>query len=103
MPQEARIKLTSTNLTTLEGVCSEIKGIGEKSGIKLKGPHPLPTRKMKIVTRKSPCGQGTNTYDKHELRIHRRVIDLGADDRAIRQLMRLKIPDDVYIEVSLTR
>jgi small subunit ribosomal protein S10 len=28
---------------------------------------------------------------------------LGADDRAIRQLMRLKIPDDVYIEVSLTQ
>jgi len=103
MPQEARIKPTSTNLSTLEGVCSEIKGLGEKSGIKLKGPHPLPTKKMRVVTRKSPCGQGTNTYDKYELRIHRRVIDLGADDRAIRQLMRLKIPDDVYIEVSLTQ
>jgi small subunit ribosomal protein S10 len=103
MPQEARIKLTSTNLLTLEGVCTEIKGIGEKNGTRLKGPHPLPTKKMKVVTRKSPCGQGTNTYDKYELRIHRRVIDLGADDRSIRQLMRLKIPDDVYIEVSLTQ
>jgi small subunit ribosomal protein S10 len=102
MPQEARIKLTSTNLSTLEGVCSEIKGIGDKSGINLKGPYPLPTKKMKVVTRKSPCGQGTNTWDKYELRIHRRVIDLGADDKAIRQLMRLRIPDDVYIEVSLT-
>jgi small subunit ribosomal protein S10 len=100
MPQEARIKLTSTNLSTLEGVCSEIKG--EKSGVNLKGPYPLPTKKMKVVTRKSPCGQGTNTWDKYELRIHRRVIDLGADDKAIRQLMRLRIPDDVYIEVSLT-
>jgi small subunit ribosomal protein S10 len=38
MPQSARIKLTSTNLSTLEGVCSEIKGIGEKGGINLKGP-----------------------------------------------------------------
>ena len=102
MPQEARIKLTSTNLSTLEGVCSEIKGIGENRGINLKGPYPLPTKKMKVVTRKSPCGQGTNTWDKYELRIHRRVIDLGADDKAIRQLMRLRIPDDVYIEVSLT-
>ncbi|TLX67652.1 MAG: 30S ribosomal protein S10 [Thaumarchaeota archaeon] len=102
MAQEARIKLTSTNLQMLESVCHEIKGIGEKNGIKFKGPHPLPTKKMKVVTRKSPCGQGTNTWDKYELRIHRRVIDLGADDRSIRQLMRLKIPDDVYIEVSLT-
>jgi len=45
MAQEARIKLTSTNLSTLEGVCTEIKGIGEKNGIRLKGPHPLPTKK----------------------------------------------------------
>jgi len=51
MPQEARIKLTSTNLSTLEGVCSEIKGIGEKSGINLKGPYPLPTKKMKVVNK----------------------------------------------------
>ena len=102
MPQEARIKLTSTNLSTLEDVCTEIKDLGEKGGIKLRGPYPLPTKKMKIVTRKSPCGQGTNTWDRYELRVHRRIIDLGADDKAIRQLMRLRIPDDVYIEVSLT-
>ena len=75
MPQEARIKLTSTNLLTLENVCTEIKDIGEKNGIRLKGPHPLPTKKMRVVTRKSPCGQGTNTWDKYELRVHRRVID----------------------------
>ena len=102
MPQEARIKLTSTNLNRLDGVCSEISGIGEKSGNNLRGPYPLPTKKMKISTRKSPCGQGTNTWDKYELRIHRRIIDLGADDKTIKQLMRLRIPDDVYIEVSLT-
>ncbi|NOJ29016.1 MAG: 30S ribosomal protein S10 [Nitrososphaeraceae archaeon] len=102
MPQEARIKLTSTNLSMLEGVCTEIKDIGEKNGIKFKGPYPLPTKKMKVVTRKSPCGQGTNTYDRYELRIHRRIIDLGADDKSIRQLMRLRIPENVYIEVSLT-
>ena len=92
MAQQARIKLTSTNLPMLESVCSEIKGIGEKNGIKLRGPHPLPTKKMKVVTRKSPCGQGTNTWDKYEMRIHRRVIDLGADDRSIRQLNATKDP-----------
>jgi small subunit ribosomal protein S10 len=34
--------------------------------------------------------------------MHRRIIDINADDKVIRQLMRLKIPDDVYIELSLT-
>ncbi len=93
MTQTARIKLTSTSLLRLDGVCTEIKGIGEKTGVKVK--------RLNVVTRKSPCGQGTNTYEKWEMRIHRRVIDLSADDRAIRQLMRIKIPNDVYIELTL--
>src|SRR5574341_951756 len=103
MVQQARIKLTSTNLLKLDEVCTEIRSIGDKAGIKIKGPLPLPTKKLKIVTRKSPAGQGTNTYDKWEMRVHRRVIDLAADDRAMKQLMRLKIPDDVHIELSLTK
>ncbi len=101
MTQMARIKLTSTSLLRLDGVCSEIKGIGEKTGVKVKGPTPLPVKRLNVVTRKSPCGQGTNTYEKWEMRIHRRVFDLNADDRAIRQLMRIKIPNDVYIELTL--
>ena len=49
-----------------------------------------------------PCGNGTETYEKWEMRLHRRVIDISADDKVIRQLMRLRIPDDGYIELLLT-
>ena len=101
MAQNARIKLTSTSLLKLGGVCDEIMGIGKKTGVKVKGPTPLPVKRLNGVTRKSPCGSGTETYEKWEMRMHRRIIDLNADDKAIRQLMRLKIPDDVYIELSL--
>jgi len=34
--------------------------------------------------------------------MHRRIIDIRADDKAMRQLMRLKNPDNVNIELSLT-
>ncbi|MCY3854114.1 MAG: 30S ribosomal protein S10 [Thaumarchaeota archaeon] len=102
MTQSARIKLTSTNLSKLANVCTEILGIGKKSDIKVKGPTPLPIKKLSVATRKSPCGSGTETYERWEMKMHRRVIDINADDKAIRQLMRLKIPDDVYIELSLT-
>ena len=102
MTQTARIKLTSTSLQRLDGVCTEIKGIGEKTGVKVKGPTPLPVKTLNVVTRKSPCGQGTNTYQKWEMRIHRRLIDLDADDRTMRQLMRLRVPEDVFIEVNLS-
>jgi len=102
MVQRARVRLTSTDLKKLEGVCNEIKLISDKTGIRLRGPQPLPTKKLSVVTRKSPCGNGTETWDKWEMRIHRRIIDLSADDKAMKQLMRLKIPNDVYIELSLT-
>ena len=101
MTQPARVKLTSVNLSKLGDVCSEIMTIGMKTGVKIKGPIPLPVKRLNVVTRKSPCGSGTETYEKWEMKMHRRVIDINADDKAIRQLMRLKIPDDVYIELSL--
>ena len=101
MTRSARIKLTSKSLPKIVNVCDEIMKISEKTGVKMKGPVPLPVKRLNMVTRKSPCGSGTETYEKWEMRMHRRLIDLNADDKAIRQLMRLKIPDDVYIELSL--
>ena len=102
MTQPARVKLTSINLKKLSDVCTEIMGIGQKAGVKVKGPIPLPVKRLNVVTRKSPCGSGTDTYEKWEMKMHRRIIDINADDKAIRQLMRLRIPDNVYIELSLT-
>ena len=102
MTQSARVKLVSKNLLKLTDVCDEVMSIGKKTGVKVKGPIPLPVKRLNIVTRKSPCGSGTETYEKWEMKMHRRIIDISADDKAIRQLMRLRIPDDVYIELSLT-
>ncbi|MXY37579.1 MAG: 30S ribosomal protein S10 [Cenarchaeum sp. SB0664_bin_35] len=102
MAQTARVKLTSISLPKLNGVCGEIMGIGKNTGVLIKGPTPLPIKRLHVATRKSPCGNGTETYEKWEMRLHRRVIDISADDKVIRQLMRLRIPDDVYIELLLT-
>jgi len=102
MTQPARVKLTSISLSRLGSVCTEIMNIGEKAGIKIKGPIPLPVKRLNVGTSKSPFGSGTETYEKWEMKMHRRIIDISADDKAMRQLMRLKIPDNVYIELSLT-
>lgn len=102
MTQTARVKLTSTSLKKLDGVCVEIMGIGKRTGIRVKGPTPLPVKKLHVATRKSPCGSGTETYEKWEMKMHRRIININGDDKALRQLMRLNIPDGVYIELSLT-
>ncbi len=102
MVQKARIKLASTDLKKLDEVCSEIKDIAEKTGIKVSGPIFLPTKKLKVVTRKSPCGEGSETFDKWIMKIHKRLFYITADERFVRRLMRVRIPDDVYVEVRIS-
>jgi small subunit ribosomal protein S10 len=102
MPHYARIKLTSANLPELERVAKDIKEIAEKTGVRVKGPQPLPTKRLKVTIRKAPTGEGSHTFDHWQLRIHRRIIDIEPDDRTMRQITKLEIPEDVRIEVILT-
>jgi small subunit ribosomal protein S10 len=67
----------------------------------MSGPIPLPTKNLKVACRKSPDGEGSETWDRWEMRVHKRLIDLDADDRALRQLMRIQVPDGVNIEIVL--
>jgi small subunit ribosomal protein S10 len=102
MTQYARIKLTSSNIEQLERIAWEIKEIAEKTGVRCKGPQPLPTKTLKITTRKAPTGEGTHTFDHWQLRIHRRILDIEPNDRAMKQITRLTIPEDLKIELTLT-
>ena len=99
--QKARIKIASTDIDKINEVCSYIKDIVEKTGVDMKGPVPLPTKKLKLTTRKSPCGDGKASWQRFEMRIHKRLIDLGVDERALRLVMRVPIPEGLNIEIEL--
>src|SRR6266550_317214 len=85
MVSKARIRLSSTDPQDINTICAEIKEIADKTGVKLKGPIPLPTKKLMVPTRKSPAGQGTNTFDKWEMRIHKRLIDVDPNERFLKR------------------
>src|SRR3989338_6467731 len=99
--QKARIKLASTDINKINEVCDYIKSISEKTGVEMRGPIPLPTKKMKITTRRSPSGEGKASWERYEMRIHKRLIDLGIDERALRLVMRVPIPEGVHIEIQM--
>jgi small subunit ribosomal protein S10 len=98
---KVRIKLKTMDIESLNKICEQIREIAGKAGIQISGPVPLPTKKLKITTRKSPCGDGTATFDNFEMRIHSRVIDLPADDRVLHAIMRLYIPRNVTIKIEM--
>jgi len=101
MVRKARIRLASTDYRKLEDVCNELKTISEKSGVKIVGPIPIPTKKLRVPVRKSPCGEGTATWDKWEMRIHKRLIDIDAEERVMRRIMRVRVPEEVFISIEL--
>ncbi|MBI2673299.1 30S ribosomal protein S10 [Candidatus Woesearchaeota archaeon] len=99
--QKARIKLSSNNIGKLNEICGMIKDISDKTKVEMHGPIPLPTKIMKITTRKTVCGDGKASFDNYEMRIHKRLIDLGVDERALRLVMRVPIPEEVQITIDL--
>ncbi len=101
MVQRARIKIASTDIGKVIQVCDSIKDIVEKTGVDMRGPIPLPTKKLKVTTRKCPCGDGKATWDRFEMRIHKRLVDLGIDERALRLVMRVPIPEGLNIEIEM--
>ena len=99
------IKLTGENHRDIDKVANQIKTICDKGGISLRGPIPLPTRRLVVPTRKSPDGEGSETWDHWEMRIHKRLIELvtntAKDHKALEDLIRIPIPDSVTIEINL--
>jgi len=99
--QKARIKLASIDINKINEICSSISEIAKKTKVKMSGPITMPTKKMKLTTRKSPCGDGKASFENYEMRVHKRLIDLGVDERALRLIMRVPIPDGISIEIAM--
>ena len=97
----ACISLHALSHITVDGVCEQIKTISDRTGVSMIGPIPLPTKKLKVPVRKSPDGEGSETWDRWEARLHKRLIYIDADERAMRQLMRIQIPDGVKISIQI--
>ena len=99
--QKARIKLASIDIDKLNQTCDFIKDIADKTGVNIRGPIPLPTKRMRVTTRRSPCGDGAETFERFEMRVHKRLIDLGIDERALRLVMKVPIPEGLNIEIEM--
>ena len=99
--RRARVKLSGIAPKIVDNIAWEIRKMGEKAGVKVSGPVPLPTKRLKITTLTSPDGEGTQRWEKWEKRIHKRIVDVSLDERVMRQIMRLQVPENVHIEIQI--
>lgn len=98
----ARIKIISRNKKDAGVIAKQIVEIAKGLGVKFKGPVPLPTKRLKIATRKTPCGDGSHTYEHWEMRIHNRLVEIEGNEQALRQVMRIPVPDTVQVLLNLS-
>ncbi len=103
MAQRARIKLIGNDPQSLQKICNQIQKIAERTGVRIRGPIPIPSKRIVLPVRKSPCGNGTATYDHLEMKLHKRIIDMDAEEKSMRLLMRIHVPEDVHIEIAIER
>ena len=99
---QIRYTLTSCSMKNLEKVCSDLKRAVVDKKLKNKGPVRMPTKKLRITTRKAPSGEGTNTWDKFEMRIHKRLLDIHASAEVVKNITSsISIEPGVEVEVSI--
>ncbi|EOR01017.1 hypothetical protein E3P92_01877 [Wallemia ichthyophaga] len=96
-----RITLTSRNVKAIEKFSTDLINRAKDKDLRVKGPVRLPTRSLKITTRKAPNGEGSKTWDRYELKIHKRLIDLTATSDVVRQITSISLEPGVDVEVTI--
>ena len=81
-----RITFKSRIVKPLEAACRNLIQKAAEQEYKTRGPVRIPTKKLHITTRKAPSGEGTNTWDHFEMKIHKRVIDLFCPSGVIKEV-----------------
>ena len=99
---KVRMTLTSRNVKNLEKVSAELIAGAKGKGVQVKGPIRMPTKVLRITTRKTPCGEGSKTWDRFQMRIHKRVIDIVSSIEDFRQITNISMEAGVEIEVTTT-
>uniref|UniRef100_A0A286Y4Q9 Small ribosomal subunit protein uS10 n=1 Tax=Cavia porcellus TaxID=10141 RepID=A0A286Y4Q9_CAVPO len=89
------------NVKSLEKVCANLTRGAKEKNLKVKGPVSMPTKTLRITTRKTLCGKGSKTWDRFQVRIHKRLIDLHSAE-IVKQITSISIEPGEEVEVTIT-
>jgi len=95
-----RIKLKAFDHKILDQSVSEIIETVSRSGAKIAGPIPLPTKIHKYCVLRSPHVD-KKSREQFEMRIHRRILDiLNPTNQTMDELMKTDLSAGVEIEIK---
>jgi len=99
--QKVRILLKAFDHKMLDQSTSQIVETAERTGARIAGPVPLPTRIRRFCVIRSPHVD-KDSREHFEIRTHKRLIDiLEPTSKTIDSLTRLNLPAGVDISIKL--
>lgn len=101
MDQKIRIRLKGYDFKLLDQSVSDIVETAKRTGARVSGPIPLPTRIEKFTVLRSPHVD-KKSRDQFEIRTHKRLIDiLEPTPQTVDALMKLDLSAGVDVEIKL--
>ena len=95
-----RIRLKAFDHAVIDQTASDIVRTAEKTGARISGPIPLPTRIEKFTVIRSPFID-KDSREQFEMRTHKRVIDIFEPTaRTVEALNRLVVPAGVFVKIK---
>jgi small subunit ribosomal protein S10 len=99
--QSIRIRLKAYDHRLLDRSVKEIVETTKRTGAKIKGPIPLPTRINKYCVLRSPHVD-KKSREQFEMRTHKRLMDIvEPTQNTVDALMKLDLPAGVDVEIKL--
>ncbi|KAL9697773.1 hypothetical protein quinque_001214 [Culex quinquefasciatus] len=83
------VTLTLRNVRSLEKVCADLISGAKKQKLRVKGPVRMPTKILRITIRL--CVDGSKTWDRFQMRLHKRIIDLHSPSEIVKQITSINI------------
>lgn len=99
--QRIRIKLRGFDYRVIDQSASDIVDTAKRTGARVSGPIPMPTRIERYTVNRSPHVD-KKSMDQFELRTHKRLIDIIEPTvQTVDELKKLNLPAGVEININV--
>ena len=99
--QKIRIRLKSFSNQLVDQSAQEIVQAAQRTGSRIKGPVPLPTRIERFTLLRSPH-KDKDSRDQFEMRTHKRLMDImEPTEKTVDALMSLDLAAGVDVQIKL--
>lgn len=96
-----RVRLKSYDPRIIDSTCQQILDTAIRTGAKVLGPIPLPSKRTIIVVNKAPFID-KDAREHFQIKTHKRLIDIiSPTEKTIESLIHLDLPAGVDVEIKM--